>query len=282
MIVKKILLTKIQRFSLHDGPGIRTTVFLKGCSLCCPWCCNPENIISETQRYIKDGVENIYGEYGDTNYLYEEIIRDCCFYKGEIEEYNINDSKLLDELPGGVTFTGGEPLLQMMQLETILDRLKKEHVHITVETSLFVPKNLLLIAIKYIDLFYVDVKLLHKDMCKEHLNGNLEQYLENLQILFKSGKPVIVRIPVIGGYTEKEENRIEVCRLLEAWKKYILKVELIKGHNLGISKYYSLIEGGCKISLPVFEKVSDEMMKQYKSEVIRAVEGMIPVEILKI
>ena len=89
---KKIYVTNVQRFSLHDGPGIRTTVFLKGCSLRCPWCSNPENLIYEPQKYIKDGIYGIYGRQYEIEELYSEIVKDINFYDGKkvsyVELYN--------------------------------------------------------------------------------------------------------------------------------------------------------------------------------------------------
>ena len=134
-MARTILITNIQRFSLHDGPGIRTTVFLKGCSLRCPWCSNPENLVGVQQKYIKDGVEGVYGKWYTNDDLYKEIMKDKEFY-------NVVDSPsekisttslllsphLLDKLPGGVTFSGGECLLWIDKLEEILGRLKEEGI----------------------------------------------------------------------------------------------------------------------------------------------------------
>ena len=104
----KILITNVQRFSLHDGPGIRTTVFLKGCSLHCPWCANPENIDFVIEPYIKDDINTTIGQYVSCDELYELIMRDKVFYDG-----------------GGVTFSGGEALIQMDVLKPLLERLKE-------------------------------------------------------------------------------------------------------------------------------------------------------------
>ena len=81
-----ILVTNIQRFSLHDGPGIRTTVFLKGCSVCCPWCSNPENISFEKQPFVKKGIKGEYGKYLSTNDLIFECLKDKEFYEGKLKE----------------------------------------------------------------------------------------------------------------------------------------------------------------------------------------------------
>ena len=274
-----ILVTNIQRFSLHDGPGIRTTVFLKGCSLCCPWCSNPENLSPHPEKYIKDGIEGTYGKYYTPDELYAEIIKDKAFYSGDIlpEDWKKIDSSKLDRLPGGVTFSGGEALLQARQLEPLWKRLNEERIHTAVETCLFVLENILALAIKYIDLFYVDVKILDNSSCREDLRGDLELYLSNFEKLLSSGKPIVIRVPVIGGYTDGEDNRKQVRELLCG--KNILKIELIKEHNLGLPKYESLIKAGSAVLIPTYVGVSDELMEEYKGELS---DLGIPVEVCKI
>ena len=150
---KKILVTKIQRFSLHDGPGIRTTIFLKGCSVRCPWCCNPENLLNTQQYYVKDGVKEVYGVYYEVNDLYEEIMKDEIFYTDSDVDYDIRNSSDISRLPGGITFSGGEPLLQMEPLQPLLYLLDQRHIHMAVETSLFVPWRDLCLAMEYINFF---------------------------------------------------------------------------------------------------------------------------------
>lgn len=264
-----MLITNIQRFSLHDGPGIRTTVFLKGCPLRCPWCSNPENLVGKPQKYIKNGVEGLYGKEYNCKELYDEVVKDKAFYDGTWESTDLN------KMPGGVTFSGGECMLQMDKLEPLLERLNEEHVHTTVETSLFASASQLSIAIKHINLFYVDIKILDEDRCKEVLRGNLFAYHTNLQILLNSGKPVVFRIPVIGGYTDGDDNRKRVVNLLKNVKGNILKIELIKEHNLGTRKYQSLIDGGNDMKLPDYKGVSDELMEKYKKEV----EGVVSIQV---
>lgn len=281
---KDIILTNIQRFSLHDGPGIRTTVFLKGCSLCCPWCSNPENLSTSIQTYIKDNQTGIYGLYYDTNSLYIEVMKDKSFYETNINGHDIN--KNIACFPGGVTFSGGECLLQIQQLEELLKKLNKEHIHITIESSLFITEKKLLKAIKYADLFYVDVKILDEKKCKNYLHGQLSIYLSNLNLLMYSGKYVVIRIPVIGGYTDGKDNRKKVADLLKLYIKdnrvNLLKVELIKEHNLGISKYKSLAACNKGYSIPDYKGVTDEFMEIYKKEIIDSIGDGIPVEVCKI
>ena len=287
---KNILLTNIQRFSLHDGPGIRTTVFLKGCSIHCPWCSNPENLLHREQRYVKmdhNGKveeEGTYGKWYNPDELYSEVIKDKAFY----DSCNANSATYLDSLPGGVTFSGGECMLQMKELDPMLQRLNDEQIHTIAETSLFCSSVQLSIAIKHIDLFYVDIKVLNDDLCSSSLGGRIELYKNNLVTLLNSGKPIVFRLPVIGGYTDSEENRKAVVELIESKAKSysnLLKIEILKEHNLGTNKYQSLIDGGNEIMLPEYNGVSDELMGQYKIEVeegLRIVGSSVPVEICKI
>ena len=287
---KNILLTNIQRFSLHDGPGIRTTVFLKGCSIHCAWCSNPENLLHREQRYVKmdhnGKVEEkgTYGKWYSPDELYSEVIKDKAFYGS----CNANLATYLDSLPGGVTFSGGECMLQMKELDPMLQRLNDEQIHTIVETSLFCSSVQLSIAIKHIDLFYVDIKVLNDDLCSSSLGGRIELYKNNLVTLLNSGKPVVFRLPVIGGYTDSEENRKAVVELIESKAKSysnLLKIEILKEHNLGTNKYQSLIDGGNEIMLPEYNGVSDELMGQYKIEIeegLRIIGSSIPVEICKI
>lgn len=275
----KILITNIQRFSLHDGPGIRTTVFLKGCSLRCSWCSNPENLTPFPQEYVKDGEKGIYGKWMTADDLVHECLKDKNFYEGKIdrEHWKISKSEDIVKLPGGVTFSGGEALLQVEALVPVFEALHSADIHIAVETALFVPVLYLDLAIKYIDFFYVDMKILDTKKCEAIEHGNLNLYLTNLDRLFtwtdKGWKPVVIRVPVIGGYTDGTENRRAVKGLIEKYRTRILKVELIKEHNLGESKYKSL---GKEID---YHGVGDGVMEEYRGELETA---GIPVEICRI
>ncbi len=271
--INQILLTNIQRFSLHDGPGIRTTVFLKGCSLRCPWCSNPENLKSVPEQYIKDSVEGVYGKWYEPEELVKECLKDKGFYKGKLERnrWKISRAEDIGLLPGGVTFSGGECLLQMDRLVPVCEALHENGVHLTVETCLFASRHLLLLALENIDFFYVDMKILNAERCREVEKGNLGQYLSNLDVLMNINAPVIIRVPVIGNRTDNEENRQAVKKLLKWYNP--LKVELIKEHNLGESKYKSL---GLEMS---YVGVEDSLMDQYKKELD---EVGIPVEICRI
>ena len=268
---KNILITNIQRFSLHDGPGIRTTVFLKGCSIHCPWCSNPETIKPEPEKYLKNGIEGIYGKFYSVSELVKECLKDQKFYDGKLSSrdlWNITRPEQIDQLPGGVTFSGGEALLQMEKLVPVCSLLHYNDIHIAVETCLFVPRSNLSLALDYIDFFYIDMKILNEARCKKVEHGNLNLYLDNLNTLLswkdKEGnyKPVVIRIPVIGSYTAISENREAVKKLVCKYKDRILKVEMIKEHSLAENKYRSL-----NMTMD-YHGVDDELMENYKTELI--------------
>lgn len=113
-----ILLTNIQRFSLHDGSGIRTTVFLKGCSLRCSWCSNPENLLPQSQSYIKYGIEGTYGKYYEPEELIKECLKDKAFYEGKLNDpgqWNISDADHIEREPTAGTKSGQSRILCKLQ-----------------------------------------------------------------------------------------------------------------------------------------------------------------------
>lgn len=243
-----IKLTNIQRFSLQDGPGIRTTIFLKGCSIHCPWCSNPENINFNTENYFDEYNEES-GRFGyeiEIEDLFNEIIRD--------KEYYEIDS-------GGVTFSGGEAILQFDKLEALLKKLKNNHINICVETCLFVPKEKLKIAIKYVDEFYVDIKILNSNNCYKILGGNLSLYYDNIELLLDNidQERIIFRMPVSKEYVLERENMIHLESFIKKHK--IKNIEVFKIHNLGEKKYRLLGKKQLKL-----ENVTDEELEDFKNK----------------
>lgn len=275
-----VFISNIQRFSLHDGPGIRTTVFLKGCSIRCPWCCNPENLESRPQEYIKDNVKSVYGYNISTTDLYKEVMKDQPFYKGELNEWKITSADFIDKLPGGVTFSGGECLIQMKVLKPLLEKLNAERVHTCIETSLFASTSELEIAISHIDFFIADVKILNPDKARSVEKGDFELYKNNLNLLLQSGRPVVLRLPIIGGYTDTEENQNLMSEFLSNIKGNFLKIQMIKEHNLGIAKYESIHALDPQFPIAEYHGVSDDLINSYKKRLENVVN--VPVEICKI
>ena len=230
----KILVSNIQRFSLHDGPGIRTTVFLKGCSLRCPWCANPETINNYPEGYTVNGFNSVCGQYMSSDEVFNVLIRDYVFYKN-----------------GGVTFSGGEPLLQMSECEPLIKKLKAQHINICFETALFAPCEDVKTMLKYADFVYVDIKMLDYQKAHSVLNADLRIYLTNLDVLVKSGVPFKVRMPLINHYTNGVDNIEKICSLLKQYNIY--EIELLREHHMGLSKYDSL-----NIDRPTLIGISDK------------------------
>lgn len=248
-----MIITNIQRFSLHDGPGIRTTVFLKGCSIRCPWCSNPENINHQIESYVKDGKEGFYGKEYSVDQVLKEVLKDKIFYEDN----------------GGVTFSGGEALLYAKELLPLMQQIKQNNISIAVETCLFVPSAYLEMVIPYVDYFYVDLKVMDKERCSFLLKGNLDLFKSNLAILAKS-KKFNVRIPVIYGYTDDEDNIRSIIDVIREYSSSIKKVGLIKGHNLGDNKYISLGK-----DVPQKAEVSDLFLEEYRKKIIDSVECLL-------
>lgn len=243
----KVRVTNIQRFSLQDGPGIRTTVFFKGCSIRCPWCANPENISYEIQEYEDEGKKGIFGYDIELEELEKEILKDEKFYK-------LNN--------GGITFSGGEPLLQFEKIEELLKSLKNKKINICVETALFVPEYLLEIALKYVDEFIVDLKILEPEQCKKILNGDIEIYYKNIEKLFQRTENIKIRIPVTLEYTLQEDNKKKILKLLDKQKPK--EVELFKIHRLAEKKYKVL-----KKEMLEYQNVSDEIIQKFLNEILK-------------
>ena len=249
------IITNIQRMCFHDGPGIRTTVFLKGCTLHCPWCSNPENISFSVEKYTSGGCMGEYGTMYTPEELFRELVKDKIFWENN----------------GGVTFSGGEALAQITLLEPVLLRLKEDNVHLAVETAMFVSEDAVETALKYFDLFIIDVKILDEIECMEVLGGNLQQYMKNVRRVYYADKDIIFRMPCSNEYTLTEKNKEHISDfMLEFSTK---KIQIFAIHDLGESKYKSLGKQMWKhesIDESELETFSYELNNNgIKSEVIR-------------
>lgn len=219
---EQLMITKIQRMCFHDGPGIRTTVFTKGCSLHCPWCSNPENINFTEEAYETEDDRGIYGRKYTPSELVKALLKDIDYW----------------EENGGVTFSGGEALMQADQLEEVLIKLKDNNIHVALETALFVPEDKLERVLKYIDYFIVDIKILDMAVCKEVLGGEIELYEKNVQFLYNSGKLKLFRIPCCPEYTFTDKNKLLIKEFLKRYSG--IHVQIFSVHDLGEKKYESL------------------------------------------
>lgn len=260
------LLFDIQKFSLHDGPGIRTTVFMKGCPLRCEWCCNPESQRSNSEIMtvdkeciqcghciqtcpkgaisVGDGLRSIdwekcdyclkcaevcafggivtTGRYYTCDALLKEIQKDQVFYKTS---------------GGGVTFTGGEPLVQWEFLLTMLQRCKAQKIDTCLDTTGYAPWWILAKLIPYVDLVLYDLKHLDDDRHQERTGVSNRIIIENLIKLTESQR-VWLRVPLIPGYND---SRGHVKRIGEfAENLGVEKISLMPYHCWGEQKYERL------------------------------------------
>ena len=214
----------IQRFSTGDGPGIRTTVFLKGCNLKCPWCHNPENISPAPQTLCYNtGKKITYGKMMTADEIVDDVIEDIDFYR---------------ESGGGVTFSGGEPLLQSKNLSELAKALKDKGISVLVDTAGCVPWDNFEDVIRCTDIFFYDYKTADEVLCKTVINADKALILSNIKRLIKENKTVHVRIPLIPGFNESAEECEKIIKdLTESGVKY---VDLLPFHRLGSSKYEAM------------------------------------------
>lgn len=238
-----VIITNIQRFSLHDGPGIRTTIFLKGCNLKCPWCCNPENIDFNIQNFSYKEEIGKYGYKISLEDLEREILKDKVFYATN----------------GGVTFSGGDALLQFDKLEPLLVRLKKNNINICLETALMSSERMVDIAIKYVDEFIIDIKILDEKNV-EKINGNVNLYMKNLKKIFENKCKVVFRIPLVSEYTLTKKNMEKIFDILDKYKP--IMVEIFKIHRLGEKKYNTL-----NLEMPKFKEVDEKTIQNIVKQI---------------
>ena len=280
-------ITNVQRFNLYDGPGIRTTIFLKGCSVQCPWCCNPENIQREPEFYLKQEdcincnecqeicPEKLIKKPEDISQITETSCLQCrkcaencptnaigIYGETKTNENLLNlikkDKEYYQPDNGGVTFSGGEPLLQAPELVAILKELKKENIHVAVETSLFAPLKSLKKIENMVDLFIVDIKILNEGNCREIIKGNLKEFKTNIGELESKKKDLIFRFPLIRPLTFNKENIKLLYTFIQ--EHNIEYLEIFKAHNLASNKYVSL---GLKPEK--YEKITQKELKNFKT-----------------
>jgi glycyl-radical enzyme activating protein len=262
------IVTDIQRFSIHDGDGIRTTVFLKGCQMRCFWCHNPETISPQQELQVNpDACIGClacitYCPYGalsqkDGNPQYSrERCRACgacavaCYAHArvlvgksmsvdEVVSEVMQDKDFYDRSGGGVTLSGGEPLLQMDFTKGILNKCKTKGVKTAIETNLSWPWDRIAEVLPYLDMIMMDVKLIDPVRHKEVTGTSNRQILDNLSRLANEKIPLIVRTPVIPGVNDTPEDIGAIADYLSDIPN-LLYYELLPYHPLGIGKNKSL------------------------------------------
>ena len=236
----------IKRFALHDGPGIRTTVFLKGCPLRCWWCHNPESQKSQQEIQITnitlDGKSferrKEIGKTMTVDNIMQQLDKESVFY---------------NESGGGVTISGGEPLMQPKFLNNLLMQCKTHGYHTAVDTCGFASRESYESIIPHTDLFLYDLKHMDNETHKKFTGKENHLILENLKFLVSLNCEVIIRIPLIPGINDQEKHIEDTVEFLKKLKK-IKEVHLLPFHNLAAHKYKRLEK---EIKLPESAKYDE-------------------------
>jgi pyruvate formate lyase activating enzyme len=211
----------IRDFALHDGPGIRTTVFMKGCPLRCSWCHNPEGLSPEPQTIRGDAGERIVGRtYAD----------------GELAAILNAQSEVLNMNAGGVTFSGGEPLMQAGFVADVINRL--DGIHIVMDTSGYGDQDAFHLLVAASDLVLFDLKIMDPDTHLRYTACSNQPILRNLDLLAEMDVPYVIRVPLVPGVTDTDENLAAIAQYL-AGMPDLLRVELLPYNRAAGGKYAS-------------------------------------------
>ncbi|HBZ41560.1 MAG TPA: glycyl-radical enzyme activating protein [Erysipelotrichaceae bacterium] len=261
--------TNIQRYSLHDGPGIRTTVFFAGCGLRCLWCSNPESLRNEERIMVftsrctgcaaclsidTDQALTLNGKsltFDPQKDLAKFIA--VCPYKvfvkvnEEVEAEDVANTCLRDRLfyeesRGGVTFSGGEPLLQPEFLKEVVQRLKKEGIHIAIETAGNVGFESFEVIDPYVDLYLYDLKFIDPVQHLRYTGQNNEIILSNLERLIQLKKNIVLRMVLLNGINDTDQEWDKRFDWLKHHSSSFQRIELLAYHNFGEGKYVALGE----------------------------------------
>lgn len=244
----------IQHASLHDGPGIRTTIFFKGCPLNCAWCHNPECIekVPQTLNYPEkcigcgeckkgcfSGAKVVCGKEMSAEEIFNEILLDYNYYG----------------VDGGVTFSGGEPLLYPDVIKEVIHLCKKYNIKTAIETSLYIYDEEIL---KSIDFIMADFKIFDDVKHKKYTGVSNNIIKKNFLLLDELNKPFIVRTPIIPGINDTSDEILKIKDFIKPLKN-ITAYELLPYHPLGVSKQTAL---GIKVQR--FETPTQQLMEELK------------------
>ena len=283
------MIFNIQRYSTEDGPGIRTTVFFKGCPLRCLWCHNIESIKTHPQivwngikcigcgECVKACPEKAIVAAKEGLKTNREICKNCgrCAEAcpsgaRELLGYEISvddlvkevekDKPFYDNSNGGITASGGEPTIQYEFLLEFFKKCMERGLHVALDTSGFLKWERLEKIIENVDLILYDLKVIDEKKHEEYAGVSNKIILENLKKLNDVNKEIWIRIPIIPEYTANNENIQQIGEVIKDLKS-ITRVDMLPFHKLGISKYEKLdLEYACKDT----EAPSEEEMKEYK------------------
>jgi len=245
----------IKHYAIHDGPGIRTTVFLKGCPLGCWWCHNPESHSGDIIKYQKQ--EKIEGEIIEV----EESVGNTYSVAQVMKEIE-KDRVLFEESGGGVTFSGGEPFHQFHFLMELLKTCKEKEIHTCVDTIGYIDKDKIQKAAAYTDLFLFDLKHIDDAKHKKYTGVSNKLILENLILLDHLKKEIQIRYPLIPGINDDEADILRMMAFLQKLKNPH-PVSILPFHKIGKHKYSQF---GIEYKMNGIEEPSKEQIEKVKTQ----------------
>ena len=214
----------IQRFSTHDGPGIRTIVFLKGCALRCRWCCNPESQSYEIETMLQNGKPKIMGRDVTVDEVLKEVLQDRPYY---------------NRSGGGVTLSGGESLLQPDFAVALLQACKDNGINTAIETTGFANADVIKRFLPYLDTVLMGIKHINSDKHKEFTSQPNDRILENARLIASEANKLIIRVPVIPTFNDTVDEIAEIAAFTASLPN-VNEIHLLPYHNMGRDKYTGL------------------------------------------
>ena len=233
----------IQRYSIHDGGGIRTIVFLKGCPLRCKWCCNPEGQHYNVEKMTLGGKEKIVGQDVTVGEIIDIVERDRIYYRRSV---------------GGITLSGGESLTQPDFAVALLKTAKERGINTAMESTGFADFSVISRYLPYLDLYLMDIKHMNSAKHKEFTSQPNELILENAKKITDAGTRLIVRTPVIPTFNATKEEIGEIAKFASSLKG-VTQMHILPYHRIGTDKYKGLNRD---YSLTGIEPPSKELMNE--------------------
>ena len=248
----------IQKFSTHDGPGIRTVVFLKGCILRCRWCCNPESQSHLVQRMNTARGEKVVGRDVTVGEVMAQVVKDLPYYR---------------RTGGGLTLSGGEAFAQPEFAKALLVAAKEHGMTTAVETTACLPFDMIEPSLPYLDTVLMDIKHVNSLKHEEYTGMRNELILANAKRIADSGARLIIRVPTIPGFNDSEEEIRAIARFAKGLRG-VNEIHLLPYHRLGYDKYTGLGRDYTMGDVPPPTKEKMEALRKVaESEGLKAILG---------